>query len=78
MCMVLLSLPSFGLFRHVKLFETGVSGLRICPKLSLPLKMGQIGTPETSVSNHLTPLDNPGEGRILFNPGESLVSRACC
>ena len=37
-----------------------------------PLKMGPKSSPETSVSNHLTPRNNPEEGRIQFNRGGSL------
>jgi hypothetical protein len=29
--------------------------------------MGPIDNPETSVSNHLTPRNNPAEGRTQFN-----------
>ena len=36
--------------------------------------MGPIGSPKTSVSNHLTPRNNPEERRIQFNCGESLRS----
>jgi hypothetical protein len=32
-------------------------------------------SPETSVSNHLTPHNNPEDGRIQFNRGASLRSR---
>jgi hypothetical protein len=39
---------------------------------SLSLKMGQIGSPETSVSNHLTPRNKPEDRRISFNCGGSL------
>ena len=51
-----------------------------CPRRLLvltawPLKMGPIGSPETSVSNHLTPRNNPEDGRIQFNRGGSLRSR---
>ena len=34
-----------------------------------PLKTRPIGSPETSVSDHLTPRDNPEDGRIQFNSG---------
>ena len=37
--------------------------------------MGPIASPETSVSNHLTPRNNPEDGRIQFNRGGSLRSR---
>jgi hypothetical protein len=36
---------------------------------------GTIGIPETSLSNHLTPWNNPEDGRIQFNRGGSLRSR---
>ena len=39
------------------------------------LKMGQMGRPETSVSNPLTPHNNTKDGRIDFNLGGSLKSR---
>ena len=45
-----------------------------CPR---SLKMEQIGSPETSVSNHLTPRNSPEGGRIQFNRGRSLLSRKC-
>ena len=34
--------------------------------------MGPIGSPETSVSNHLTQHNNPEDGRIQCNSGGSL------
>jgi hypothetical protein len=37
--------------------------------------MGSIGSPETSVSDHLTPRSNPEDCRVQFNGGESLRSR---
>ena len=42
---------------------------------SCPLKMGPIDSPKTSVLNHLTPHDNPEDGRIQFDRGGSLRSR---
>jgi hypothetical protein len=36
--------------------------------------METIGSPETSVSNHRTPHNNPEDGRINFNRGGSLLS----
>jgi hypothetical protein len=38
-------------------------------KDSLILKMGQIGSPETSGLHHITPHNNPEDGRIYFNRG---------
>jgi hypothetical protein len=34
--------------------------------------MGQIGSSETLISNNFTSLNNPKDGRILFNLGRSL------
>jgi hypothetical protein len=55
----------------VRWFETVVSGLPLCPLFKgqavqeeIPLEMGQIGCPETSVSNRLSPRNNPEDGRI--------------
>jgi hypothetical protein len=44
------------------------------PSLAIPLKMGPVSSRET-VSNHLTPRDNPEEGRFQFNCGVNLASR---
>ena len=38
-----------------------------------PLKIGSIGGPEKSVLNHLTPHNNPENGRIQFNRGGSVT-----
>ena len=59
-------LSSPGLLHGVRWFETDVSGLHISPiyKGELPLKMGPKGSPETSVSNHLTLRNNPEDGII--------------
>jgi hypothetical protein len=35
--------------------------------ISLTLEDGKIGNPETSVLSHLTPRNNPEDGRIHFN-----------
>jgi hypothetical protein len=40
-----------------------------------PLKKGPIGSPETSVSNHLTPRNNPEDVKIQYNRGGDLRSR---
>ena len=37
---------------------------RSCPRPPWPLKMGPIGSSETSVLNQLTPRNNPEDGRI--------------
>ena len=65
----------------VGLFETDVSGLYIVINYKgqaswtdWPLKMGPICSPETSVLNHLIPLDNPEVAKIQFNRGGSLRS----
>jgi hypothetical protein len=52
--------PFSVLLRGVRRFQTDVSGLPIGPAL----KEGPTGSPETSVSNHLTPRNNPEDGRI--------------
>jgi hypothetical protein len=39
-----------------------------------PMKMERIGSPETSVQNHVTPRNNPEDGRIPFSRGGSLRS----
>jgi hypothetical protein len=39
----------------------------------LSLKMGTIGSPKTSVSNHFTSRNNPEDGRIQFKSGGSLT-----
>ena len=70
-------LPSAGLLRGVRWFKTDVSGLPIRPIFkgqdqdvhvsswtSWPLKTWRIRSPETSVLNHLTPRNNPEDGRI--------------
>ena len=60
-------LPSFGLLRGVRWFGTDVSALPVGPTFSgrgCPLKMGPTGSPKTSVSNDLTPRNNPEGGRI--------------
>ena len=69
-------LPSSGLLHGVRWFETDVSGLPIGPIFNaqavqdpwhftaLRLKMAPAGSPKTSVSNHLTPRNNPEYGRI--------------
>ena len=75
-------LPSSGLIRGLTWFETDVSGLPIGLIFkgqdsldNWPL-MGPIGSPETAVLNHITPPNNPEDGRIYFNRGESQRSRA--
>ena len=69
--------PSSGLLRSVRWFETEVSELPIglIFKESWPLNMEQVGSTETSVLNHLKSRNNPEDGRIHFNRGESLRSR---
>jgi hypothetical protein len=78
-------ISSSALLRGVRWFKTDVSGLPIYPifkgqaiqeEASL-LKMRLIGSPETSVLNHLTGRNNPEDGRIQFNSGGSLRSRIC-
>jgi hypothetical protein len=50
-------------------------GSRCLSWTAWPLKKGPICSPETSVSNHFTPCNNPEDGRIQFNRGGSLTSR---
>ena len=82
-------LPSCGLLRYVRWFETDVSVLPIGfifkgqdvqrKKWTLwPLTMGPIGGPETSVSNQRTPRNNPEDRRIklMFRQQISFVSRS--
>jgi hypothetical protein len=65
-------LPSSGLLRDVRWFETDVSGLRIGSILNVQAiqedtwlsKVGLLGSPETSVLNHLTSRSNSEYGRI--------------
>jgi hypothetical protein len=71
-------LSSSGLLRGVRCFEPDVSGLPIGPIFKgpavreepWPLKMGPIGSPETSSSNRFTPRNNPQE----FRPGRQCSS----
>jgi hypothetical protein len=61
-------LPSSGLLRGVSWSETDVSRLPIGPIFKGPLlEDGTIDSPETSVSNHLTPRNNPEDERIHKN-----------
>jgi hypothetical protein len=66
------SIPSSGLLRGVRWFDTDVSGVPIGPIFTLE---DGIGNPKTSVSNHLTLRNNPEAGRLQFNHCESLQSR---
>ena len=69
------SLPSSKLLHNVRWFDSDVSGTHICVIFKVQarqLKMGEIDSPETSVSNSLT-LRNNLEGRKtsypnIFNP----------
>jgi hypothetical protein len=45
------------------------------PWRAWPLEMGSTGSSETSVSNHLTPRNNPEDGRIQYYRDGSLWSR---
>ena len=74
-------LPFSGLLRVVWVLEADVSGLLTGSTFKgqhswtfWPVKMGPIGSPETLVSNHVTPRINPEDGGIQFNPGASLRS----
>jgi hypothetical protein len=70
-------LPSSGLLSGVRRLETDVSGLPIGPIFKgRLLKIGPIGSPETSVSNHITQRNNPEDGVIHFNGGGSLLSHS--
>ena len=71
-------LPSSGLLRDVRWFETDVSGLPIGPNFkgqACILEMGPMFSPETSISNPLTPRNNPEDGRIRFYRSGSFQSR---
>jgi hypothetical protein len=69
----------------VRWFKTDVSKLHIGSVFRLfsflfllgqwLLKLGPIGSPETSVVNHLTPPNNSEDGIIQFSRGGSLQSR---
>jgi hypothetical protein len=66
-------LPSSGLLRSERWFETDVPSSRVKMSwTSWPLKIRTIGSPETSVSNHLTPRNNSEDGIIESKRGESL------
>ena len=43
-----------------------LQGLRFPAWTAWPFKIGPTGSPETSVSNHLKPRNNPEDGRIQF------------
>jgi hypothetical protein len=76
-----------GLLHGIRWFETDVSKLSVqfsrvklmdrSSSTACFLKMGPIGSPETSVSNHPTPRNNPEGGISQFNRGGSLLSRRC-
>ena len=64
-------LPSSGLLRGVRRFETDVSRLSAqSSRVKIPSS-----SPETSVSNHITPRNCPENGIIQFNRAERLRSR---
>jgi hypothetical protein len=69
-----------GYYATLRWFKTDVWGIPIGPivkgqssRTALPLKMGPIGRPETSIPNRLKPHNNPEDGRIRFNSGGSLT-----
>ena len=79
--------PSCWLLRCLRRFAFDVSGLLISPMFkgqavqeaaAWSLKIWPIGSPETSVSNHLTPRNNPADGRIrlicYFNYAVGILS----
>jgi hypothetical protein len=68
-------IPSSGLLRGVSWFETDVSELSVQTSNVKLSTMGLIGNPKTSVSNHLTPRNNPEDRIIQFYRGVSLQSR---
>ena len=55
-------LPTSGLLRCLSWFKSDVSRLPVGPIFNA-LNMGAIGSPETSVSSHLTLRNNPEDGR---------------
>jgi hypothetical protein len=59
-----------GLLRVVRWFETNM-----CSWKTWVLKMGQIGSPETSVLNHLTPRNSTAGGRIQFKEARGMSVR---
>ena len=68
----------YGFFRLLG-YYTSYGGLKrtfrhylSAPPLRDSLKVEQIGSPETFVSNHLTPRNTPEEEKIQFNRGGSL------
>ena len=74
-------LPSSGLLFGVRWLETDVLGLPTGHIFkdeawrAWPLKRGPIGSPETSISNHLTLRNNAEDGRILT---KNLILRCWC
>jgi hypothetical protein len=74
-------LPSSGLLRGVRCFEADVLGLPTGPIFkgqawtAWTLKVGQIGSPATSVSNHFSQSSNPEDRRIQLNRCGSLCYR---
>jgi hypothetical protein len=73
-------IPSSGLLRGVRWLKLTFRDYLSVPssrvKLSSltlwPLNVGEIGNPETSVLNHLTPCNNPEDGRINLNRSGSV------
>ena len=51
------------------------SRVKVSSWTAWPLKMGPIGSRETSVLNQITPRNSPEDGSIQFNRGGSLRSR---
>ena len=76
-------ISSSGLLNGVRWFETDVSDNlsvnifdgQFVQEDPWPLKMGPVGTPETSFSKQLTSRNNPEDGRIQFYSGGSLRLR---
>jgi hypothetical protein len=71
----------FRILRGVRWFETDVSELPVSPifknqavqEEAWSLKMRLIGRSETSFSNHLTPRNNPEDGKIQIHTLEIII-----
>jgi hypothetical protein len=72
-----------GYLYCVKWCKNDVSGLPIGPifkdksvQEALPLTAGPIGSPETSVLNHISPRSNPEDGRIYCSNQSAFPTNA--
>ena len=70
-------LPSSGLLRSVRWLDTDVSGIHtLLPGQLDPWSWDRQVVPK--LPNHLTPRNNPEDGRIHFNRARSVKSRKSC